>query len=101
MERKLSDIIEQNKYLEILGNKIIKKIKNKIKNNWLYFVIDESKDLYSRSIINILVGVLNGKPSVPYLYYTNELKDAPNNKNIFTEFLQSLKLIITTDDYDK
>ena len=64
--------------------------KQKIKNKFLYLVIDETHDIYSRSIINILVGILNGEESKAMLYYTNELLEPPNSENVSKEFLNSL-----------
>lgn len=37
-------------------------IKNIIKNNKVYFIIDETTDSSGRNVLNILVGVLNGSP---------------------------------------
>lgn len=80
-------------YLQKVYEDNMQQIKNAIKNECLYFVIDESRDLYNRSLVSILVGILNGRESKPMLYHTSELKEPANNKNISAIFMKSLNIL--------
>jgi hypothetical protein len=103
MGKKLSDASTLRKnYLNDVYNEAINRIKQKIKDESLYFIIDETRDVYSRSIINILVGILDGKESKAMLYYTNELQEPANNANISKEFLNSLQVLFDNNqNYEK
>jgi len=103
MGKKLSDASTLRKnYLNDVYNEAINRIKQKIKDESLYFIIDETRDVYSRSIINILVGILDGEESKAMLYYTNELQEPANNANISKEFLHSLQLLFDNNqNYEK
>lgn len=46
----------------------LNKIKLKVNNEKIYLIVDESIDKLSRHVLNILVGVLNGKPCKPMLF---------------------------------
>jgi hypothetical protein len=103
MGKKLSDASTLRKnYLNDVYNKAINRIKQKIKDESLYFIIDETRDIYSRSIINILVGILDREESKAMLYYTNEFQGPANNANISKEFLNSLQVLFDNNqNYEK
>jgi len=53
---------------------VIDKIKSKIGNNFVFFIIDETTDACNRYVLNIMVGSLNGSPDRPILLYTTFLE---------------------------
>jgi len=77
----------------IVYKETIQKIKSKINGNPVYIILDETRDIYGRFILNFLVGVLNGEESKSLLYKTTELKEPANNENISREFMKSLQVI--------
>ena len=48
-------------------NDMIDKIRNYVGDNYVYFIIDEVPDIKFRGVVNVLVGILNGTYSKPFL----------------------------------
>ncbi len=84
-------ILLSEKYL--LYTEKIAKIQQKIKDNSVYFILDEITDLNYRSVVNILVGALNGLSSRPMLLSTTIVGKA-NFKIISNEFFKSLQYFV-------
>ena len=61
--------------------KTMKKIEEEINENDIYLMIDETQDIKGRFVCNVLVGILNGKPSNSMLIKVNFLKEV-NNQTI-------------------
>ena len=45
----------------------IEDIRRHVGDNYIYFILDETPDIKFRAVVNVLVGVLNGTYSKPYL----------------------------------
>ena len=56
-----------NKYIPTLFEECIDEVRKFIGNSPVYFIIDESPDIKHRSVVNVLVGALNGTYSKPFL----------------------------------
>lgn len=64
--------------LDLIYQSTVQKIKTYIGENPIYFIVDETTDACKRSVMNILVGKLDGTPSKPVLLSTIFLERANN-----------------------
>ncbi|KAL4098928.1 hypothetical protein QTP88_023441 [Uroleucon formosanum] len=82
-------------YLSICYQKTMNEIKEKIGNNFIYVVVDETTDARGLYIANLLVGVLNKDyAGRPYLLASKQLNKT-NNETISQFINDSLKLLWT------
>lgn len=56
-----------SKYIPLIFEELIGDIRKSIGNSFVYFIIDESPDIMHRSVVNVLVGKLDGHYSKPHL----------------------------------
>ena len=83
-------------YLSICYQKTMNEIKEKIGNNFIYIIVDETTDLRGLYIANLLVGVLNKNyAGRPYLLASKQLNKT-NNKTI-SQFINDLLKLLWTD----
>lgn len=69
----------RKKYVDIVFNETMSKIKEIIGNNYIYFVVDETTDICGRYIANLLIGTLDENcASKSYLIGTQELARTNN-----------------------
>ena len=64
-----------------LAADVIAKVKEKVADNDVFFVIDETPDCRARNVVNLLDGVMNGQPTKPMLLIVSFPEDV-NNKTI-------------------
>jgi hypothetical protein len=69
-------------YISDVYSETILKIKSIVKDNCVWFTVDETTDSCGRYIVNLLIGVLNeNSETKPYLIATKQL-DQTNHKTI-------------------
>ena len=72
----------QSKYLPALFDEAISDIRKSVGSNYVYFVVDETPDILQRKVVNVLVGILNGTYSRPYLLMMKHFDRAVNSQII-------------------
>ena len=75
-------------------------LKAKIGNNNIYVMLDETHDALGRYVLNVLVGVLDGSATTPYLLSTIFLKKT-NHITVTQGTITALNILWRTLKYDK
>jgi hypothetical protein len=83
-----------SKYLSSFYEDTMNKIKLTISCERLYFILDEARDSSGRNVLNILAGVLDGKPSKPFLVSVQfiEKTDSCHVSRAFVRTFHNLEL---------
>ena len=79
----------QTKYLPELFDESLDDIRKTLGANCVYFMIDETPDLLQRKVVNLLVGVFNGKYSKPLLLMMKHFDQAVNSQIINQVLIQA------------
>lgn len=82
----------RKRYLPLLYEKTIKKIRQTVGFNYVYFIVDETTDVCGRKVFNTLVGVLNGEYSPPMLVDVKFVEDTKHS-TIQKAFLDSCQTL--------
>jgi hypothetical protein len=82
MNQHISDkSLLQKSYLEPCYYKIIKNIREKVGNSYIFLIIDETTDINGTYIANLLIGVLSSENSCkPFLIASKKLE---KNKSFY------------------
>lgn len=83
-------------YVDRVYQNQIDKIKSAIGDEEIYLIIDETTDVAQRYVCNVMVGILNGKPSKPMLVMSEELEKT-NQFTIAQTVHKTLNLIWSND----
>jgi len=70
----------------------LEKVRQAIGLNKVYVMYDETTDTKQRSVMNVLVGVLDGKPNKPYLISTQFL-ESTDGKTLLKHMKQGLDIL--------
>ena len=81
MKYKIKHPSTYRRRISSLAADVIAKVKEKVADNDVFFVIDETPDCRARNVVNLLVGVMNGQPTKPMLLIVSFPEDV-NNKTI-------------------
>lgn len=82
--------------IEEIHKETLEKIRNKIGDSPIYFITDETTDACHRYALNVLVGKLNGEPSVPMLLSTIFLEKT-NNTTVQQALLKATTTLYGAD----
>jgi hypothetical protein len=78
--------------VDTLYEETLTKIRDQLKDNHFYFILDETTDVCGRYVLNILVGVLNGEKVKSMLLSVRYLSKCDAN-SIGQEIVESCRLI--------
>ena len=82
-----------DKYIPILYNECLVEIRASVADHFVYFMLDETPDAKQRCVVNVLVGVLNGRSSRPYLLLMRHFDHSVNAQIVTQVFVEALQLL--------
>jgi len=88
------------RYVKEIYEETIERIEEKIDDNPIYLIVDETSDKCSNYVLNILVGILNGKFEKPMLIKTKFIEDTKGN-TIFQSINDVMKMLVSENEYDR
>ena len=65
-------------YVAPLADEMLTRVKKRVADNEVYFIIDETTDCMARYCVNVLVGVIDGKPGKTMLLNVSFIRESNN-----------------------
>lgn len=84
--------VHSKNYATPLFESKLKSIANIIEDNDIYLILDETMNVKKRCVLNMLVGVLNGNPTIPMLFKISFL-EITNAATVMQNVIQALRVI--------